>query len=595
MPEPSQVDYRQHLELETPEHVVLDYEIAGVGSRAAAAIADWFLIFLLIIVAAIGFGLLGTAGHLARTWGGVVFVLMFYLLQLGYFALFEGLREGQTPGKRWLGIRTIRETGHGVTFADAAARSLLMPIDLLGMIGIILIAVHPKGRRLGDLVAGTVVVRDQPVQVRAAAASARGPMGADADLGTPRLNDAEFQLVREFVGRAEALPVAVRDRFAAQLMARFAERNPDRPADNYEFIRQLHEDELARRRGRFGGRSGAGIGPRTGSSVAERLIARKSARWGEFQVLAERVTRSGLDSLSAAELPEFAARYREVSADLARARVYRADRVVLAQLERLVAAGHSALYRDERQTWGRIWHFVSRDCPAGVIRSWRYVALSYLVLLVSIGSGFALLRERPSLAQELIPDAMLERAEAGAARIARGEGFVEVSGELRPLTAVEIMMNNIRVSFTCFAAGIVFGIGALFMVGYNGVMLGTIAGHFANVGMSAYLWTFVVGHGVLELSAICFAGAAGLMLGKALIAPGDLSRGDALTIAGRSAMQLVGSAVVLLVIAGTIEGMVSTSAMPAAGRIAISAGSALFLVIYLANGTRETREERRET
>jgi len=585
MPEPTPLDYRQHLELETPEHVVLDYEIAGVGSRAAAAIADWLLIIVLIIIGAFGFGMTATAGSAARTLSGVAFALLVYVLQMGYFALFEGLRDGQTPGKRWLGIRTIRETGHGITFADAMARSLLMPFDLIGMIGILLIAVHPKGRRLGDLVAGTVVVRDQPVQVRAAAPSVRGPAAADSDLGTPRLNDEEFQLVREFVGRAEALPVPVRERFAAQLTARFAERNPERPADNYEFIKQLHEDELARRRGRFGGRSGSSAG----GSVAERLIARKSARWSEFQVLAERVTKSGLDSLSAAELPDFAARYREVSADLARARVYRADHVVLAQLERLVAAGHSALYRSERQTWVRIWQFVSHDCPAGVVQSWRYVTLSYLVLLVSIGGGFALLRERPALAQELIPDSMLERAEAGAARTSHREGFVEVSSESRPLIAITIMMNNIKVAATCFAAGIVFGIGALFMVGYNGLMLGTIAGHFANVGMSAYLWTFVVGHGVLELSAICFAGAAGLMLGRALIAPGDLSRGDALTLAGRSAMRLVGTATVMLVIAGTIEGMVSTSAMPVTGRIAISAGSAVFLLVYLANGARSDR------
>ncbi len=592
MPEPTPVDYRQHLALETPEHVVLDYEIAGVGSRAAAAIADWLLIMVIIIIGAFGFGLAATTGSVARNWSSVAFGLLVYALQMGYFALFEGLRDGQTPGKRWLGIRTIRETGHGITFADAVARSLLMPFDLLGMIGIILVAVHPRGRRLGDLVAGTVVVRDQPVQVRAAAASARGPVSADSDLGTPQLDDVEFQLVREFVGRAEALPEPVRDRFASQLALRFAERNPERPQDDYEFIRQLHEDELARRRGRFGGRSGSSAGRATGGSIAERLIARKNVRWSEFQALAEQVTSSGLDSLSAAELPDFATRYREVSADLARARVYGADRVVLAQLERLVAAGHSALYRSERQTWVRIWQFVSRDCPAGVLQSWRYVAVSYLVLLVSIGAGYALLRERPALAQELIPDSMLERAEAGAARMSRGEGFVDVSSESRPAVAVRIMMNNIKVSATCFAAGIVFGIGALFMVGYNGLMLGTISGHFANIGMSAYLWTFIVGHGVLELSAICFAGAAGLMLGRALIAPGDLSRGDALTLAGRSALRLVGTATVMLVIAGTIEGMVSTSAMPVNGRIAISAGSGVFLLLYLRNGTKGIGDRR---
>lgn len=586
MPNPPTVDYRQHLELETPEHVVLDYEIAGVGSRAAAAIADSAIVLALVIVAIFGFGVVGPVARLARGWSAALLILVIYLIVWGYFALFEGLRDGQTPGKRWLGIRTIRDTGHGITFADAAARSLLLPIDLLGMIGIVMIAIHPRARRLGDLVAGTVVVRDRPVQARSAAVSARGPITEASDLGMPRLDDAEFQLLREFAGRANALPPAVRDRFAAQLAARFAERNPERPASELEFIVQLHEDELARRRGRFGGRAGSGDGKTSGRSVAERLIARKNGRWNEFQAIAERVARYGLDGLSAEELPDFAARYREMAADLARARVYRADPVVLAQLERLVAAGHSALYRDVRQTWPRIWQFISRDCPGAVVQSWRYVGVAYLIFLIPAGAGFALMRERPALAAELIPDSMLERAEAGAARSAKGQGYVLTSSDFRPVIAVQIIGNNVKVGFYCFAAGIFFGLGSLFMVGYNGLMLGTIAGHFANVGMAAYLWTFVIGHGVLEISAICFAGAAGLMLGLAIIAPGDLSRSDALTLAGRLAMRLVGMVVVMLIIAGLIEGFVSTSGMPVAGRAAISAGSAAFLAIYLANGAR---------
>ena len=576
MADPSTFDYRQHLELETPEHVVLDYEIAGVGSRAAAALVDWFILVVLILGVLFSFGLAGRAVGAVGGWSAAVVILLLFAIQFGYFALFEGLREGQTPGKRRLGIRTIRDSGRGITFADAAARSLLLPVDLLGMIGILLIAIHPKGRRLGDLVAGTVVVRDRPVAARAAAASLRGVVDATYDLGTPRLNDAEFQLVREFASRAGALPAVVRERFAAQLTARFADRNPDRPANNFEFIAQLHEDELARRRGRFGGRS-------AGRSVAERLIARKQGRWSEFQAIAERVAKGGLDTLGAQELPDFAARYREVAADLARARTYDADPVVRAQLERLVAAGHSALYRDDRQTWARIWQFIVRDCPAAVVLSWRYVAIAYLVFFVSAGAGFAVLRDRPSLAPELIPDTMLERAEAGAARAASGQGYVTVTG---PTMAAMIVVNNIKVAFLCFAGGVMLGVGALFVLGFNGLQLGISFGHFANVGMSAYLWTFVIGHGVLEISAFCFAAAAGFMLALAIIAPGTLSRSDALTLAGRRAMRLIGAVFVMLIAAGTIEGFVSGSALSLRGRIAVSAGSTVFLVAYLVNGAR---------
>jgi uncharacterized membrane protein SpoIIM required for sporulation len=262
---------------------------------------------------------------------------------------------------------------------------------------------------------------------------------------------------------------------------------------------------------------------------------------------------------------------------------------VLAQLERLVAAGHSALYRNEPQTWQRIWRFISRECPAAVVQSWRYVAIAYLVFLIPAGAGFALLRDRPSLAPELIPDTMLERAEAGAARMAKGEGYVLTPGEDRPVMATSIITNNVGVAFNCFAAGIVLGIGSLFMLGYNGLMLGAISGHFANVGMLGYLWTFVIGHGLLEISAICIAGAAGFLLGRAIIAPGELPRADALTLAGQRAMRLVGTAVVLLLVAGTIEGLISSSGWSVPARLAVSGSSGVFLVLYLMNGGRAAR------
>jgi len=584
MSQAPQVDYRQHLELETPEHVVLDYEIAGVGSRAAAAFADWLIVAALVIVGALGIGTSGISRAAGRGWSVALLILAIYAIITGYFTLYEGLRNGQTPGKRWLGIRTIRDTGHGVTFGEALARNLLLPIDFIGMIGILMIAIHPKGRRLGDLVAGTVVVRDRPVQAQAAAPSLRGAGAGEAELGAPTLSDEEFQLLRGFMARAAALPVPVRDRFAAQLAARFEGRHPGRATDNLELLAQLHEDELVRRRGRFGSRTGA-----SGRSVAERLVARKSTRWSEFQALSERVTAGGLDALAANELADFAARYREIAADLARARTYRADPLVLAQLERLVAAGHGALYRSERQTWLRIWRFISRDCPAGVVQSWRYVAIAYLVFLVPAGAGFALLRARPDLAPELIPDTMLERAEAGVAQGGKGTGYVLASGEMKPVLATSIIANNVTVAFRCFASGVVFGVGSLVMVGYNGLMLGSIAGHFSNVGALSYLMTFVLGHSVLEISAICFAGAAGFLLGLAIIAPGDLKRSDALTLAGRRAMRLIGSTVIMLIVAGTIEGFISTSRLSVTGRAIVGASSAVFLLAYLFIGARAAR------
>jgi uncharacterized membrane protein SpoIIM required for sporulation/uncharacterized RDD family membrane protein YckC len=585
MTEPEPNDYRQHLALETPEHVVLDYEIAGVGSRLLAAVADWLLVVVLVLTLATAFAIFQSKSR----WMLAIAIGLVYGILWGYFTLFEGLWQGQTPGKRWLGIRVIRDTGHGISLSDAAARNLLLPIDALGAIGVILIAVGPRGRRLGDLIAGTVVVRDKPMQA-AVPPVATGP---DAEMpeeaGTPQLSDEEFRLLREFTQRAPTLPPVVQANFARQFAERFRARHPGRTADDLQFLEAVYQSELGRRRGRFGARSSGTIGGGSGRSVAERLVARKSARWRDFQVMAERVTAGGLDALAASELPEFATRYREVAADLARARTYRADASVVGQLERLVAAGHSALYRAERRTWQLIWLFVSRECPGAILASWRYVLLAFLCFMVPAAGGYALLRDRPEMAAELLPDVMLERAEAGAARTQAGKGYVLVPGTDRPVMAASIITNNIKVAFMAFASGALLGVGSLMALAYNGLAIGAASGHFANVGMLGYLWTFIIGHGFLELFAIWVAGAAGFLLGRAIIAPGDLPRKDAMVFAGRTAMRLIGAVMILLLVAGTIEGFISSSGWSVQARAMVSGASVLFLVVYLLNGTRRIR------
>jgi uncharacterized membrane protein SpoIIM required for sporulation/uncharacterized RDD family membrane protein YckC len=577
-------DFRQHLEIETPEHVVLDYEIAGLGSRALAAITDTLILFVWTVVLSVVLALFAPElGPLA----GAVFAVVYFVSLWGYFTFFEGLREGQTPGKRRHGIRVVRDTGHPITFGVAAARNLLRVADFLPppyLLGALFVALHPKGKRLGDIVAGTVVVRDRPVvhPVEPAAPVSTGEVEA---AGVPELSDEEFHFLREYAERAPVLPEEIRARLAARLTERLAQRYPSRPADPQLFLATLYRDELARRRGRFGARSGAGEGRREpGGGVVERMVARKSSRWDEFQALAERASRSGLDSFAAAELPEFAARYREVAADLARARTYRASPPVLARLERLVASGHNALYRDERRTAGQVWRFLIAECPAAIIQTRRALLLAFLAFFLPAVAGYLLLKERPALAEEVLPTVMLERADAGVERQQQGKGYFEAEAEARPFMASAIMTNNLGVAFRCFAGGIFLGVGSLVLLAYNGLAMGALSGHYGNHGLLGYLWTFVVGHGVLELFAIWVAGAAGFLLGRAIIAPGDLTRGDALVLTGRVAMRMIGAVIILLVVAGLIEGFVSASTEPLWYRLVVSGASVVFLAAYLASG-----------
>ncbi|MBA3316942.1 MAG: stage II sporulation protein M [Gemmatimonadales bacterium] len=570
-------DYRQRLQVETPEHVTLDLEIAGVGSRALAALIDMLVlvgsglgVFIVLVIVA-GFGV--TIGSI----GGALLMLGGFAVWTGYFILFEGLRQGQTPGKRRVGIRVVSDTGNAVSLGAAAARNLLRIADFLPppyLIGLVLVALHPRGKRLGDMVAGTVVSRDRPSQM-AAPRRAR-PQASPEPVGLiPELTDAEFRLVAQFEGRQAQLAQPARVRLAAAIARRLADHPAPAGVGDLEHLLELHRRERERREGAVAWR---------GSAAAASFAARKRPRWAEFHQLAERAASHGLDSFASHELPDFAARYREVAADLARARTYGADDATLEHLERLAAAGHNALYRDQRGTWGRVWEVLARECPAAIRQARGYIAVACLAFLLPAAAGFLLMREQPALAADLLPEVMIQRADAGAERMAQGRRYVDVTVEERPLMASGIITNNVRVAIACFAGGIFLGIGSLVLLGFNGLMIGAAAGHFANRGLLAYLLEFILGHGLLELFAIWVAGAAGFLLGRSVVAPGDLSRGDALVLSGRRAVRMVGGAAVLLVVAGLIEGFVSAGAGGVTFRAAASGGSLAFLAAYLLNG-----------
>jgi uncharacterized membrane protein SpoIIM required for sporulation/uncharacterized RDD family membrane protein YckC len=569
-------DYRQRLQVETPEHVVLDLEIAGVGSRSLAALIDLMILvgaavgaFIVLAIAA-GFGF--TIGSI----GGAILLFLAFAVWTGYFIVFEGLRQGQTPGKRLVGIRVVSDTGNAVGLGAAAARNLLRIADFMPppyLIGLLLVALHPRGKRLGDMVAGTVVARDRPFQLMVPKAAAR-PSPAPLAL-IPELTDAEFQVLEQFERRQAQLAPPARLRLAAAIARRLADHPAPAGVGDLEHLLELHRRERDRREGTVV------LG---GSAAASAFAARKRAKWAEFQQLADRAARQGLDSFASHELPDFAARYREVAADLARARTYGVDDATLEHLERLAAAGHNALYRDERGTWRRVWEVLARECPAAIRQARGYVAVASLSFLLPVAAGYQLMRDQPALALDLLPEIMIERADAGAERIAEGRRYADVALEDRPLIASGIITNNVRVAIACFAGGIFLGVGSLALLGYNGLSIGAAAGHFANRGLLAYLLEFILGHGLLELFAIWVAGAAGFLLGRSLVSPGDLGRGEALVLSGRTAVRMVGAAAVLLVVAGLIEGFISAGEGDVTFRAAASAGSLAFLAAYLVNG-----------
>ena len=154
--------------------------------------------------------------------------------------------------------------------------------------------------------------------------------------------------------------------------------------------------------------------------------------------------------------------------------------------------------------------------------------------------------------------------------------------------ASAIATNNIQVTIYTFAFGALFGLGTLFYLAYNAANIASVVALTYRAGFGNDLVTFMVGHGVIELSCIFIAGGAGLLIGSALVMPGDLSRADALKSRGRDAVRLMMGVAVLLVVAGTIEGFISPAPIRPAIKFSIGAVTGLALYSYLLIAGRES-------
>jgi uncharacterized membrane protein SpoIIM required for sporulation/uncharacterized RDD family membrane protein YckC len=585
------LDLRQHHGVETPEHVDVQFELAGVGSRMAAGLLDLLLLILALLALWIG----GTwvveslvSGPGTRGWLSAGIIILTFCFIWGYFTLFEAVNGGRTPGKQALGIRVVMDTGRSLTTPAAVVRNLVRVIDCYLPIpvapALLSMFLHPSNKRPGDMAAGTIVVRDHPTDwsLGATLPVAEETAAEPLEAGPPELAEEEFRLLDRFLGRINDLTPEVQVRITTDLVRRFEPRIPRRTGDLQAYLVAVFADEQRKRRSRFAPRAKAGAAGRI-TIPAERFVQKKRNAWEAFRTTALRMERSGVGALAPGEIPAFAAQYREVAADLARARTYQVDPRVITYLERVVTAGHNALYRARGKDRTPLPHYILRDFPAAVVQSWRYVLLAFLLFSIPAGIGYVMIRERPELGEELMPG-MVARAEAAAENLTEGRGYAETSKEGRPEMAAFIIQNNISISFVAFVGGVTGGLLTAWLLYTNGIMLGLALGLFQNYHAARYLLTFVLGHGILELTAIFISAGAGFRLAKAMIAPGDRTRKDALVLEGRIAARMIGAVVTLLAIAGTIEGLLSASAAAPIWKYGVSAATAVLLVLYFANG-----------
>jgi uncharacterized membrane protein SpoIIM required for sporulation/uncharacterized RDD family membrane protein YckC len=591
----------QLVEVETPEQVVFSYSVAGIGSRAAAAAIDFLII--LASVAALWLALLllvptgiaaGAVGVGAGSWGMAAAILLTFGIAWGYYVLWEGLRDGQTPGKRRLGLRVVQDGGYSVSLAASAVRNLLRIVDIQPFpfygVGIVSAVLSRGGKRLGDIAAGTIVVHERVVP--AAVSSGSGDAGAAPAVA--QLSDEEYGLLDRWVARRAELAPERRQEFAARLWERFRDRFPDeRDSAASPALLRIHERERSAR-----ARGAAARGARGAARERHVIVAQGAERWSDFARTLAGAQRRGLRAMSEAEVEAFVARYREVATDLARLQTASRgrDQDAVFYVSRLVAAGHNLLYRQRRSAAASAWRYLTATVPREIRRSWRLVALAAILLFTPAGTTYVAVLRRPALAYELMPPGMIDRAESARAREARGEGYLP-SDEIGPLPVLAsgIAANNIHVTYTAFAGGILFGLGTVLILVSNGILIGGAVGLFATKEVAHLILAFMAPHGVLELSAICIAAAGGLHLATAILLPGALTRRAALVVRGRRAIRLIAAATLLLLVAGAIEGFISPRVWPLGWKLAVSGATAVLLALFVSLGRDGVDEPREQT
>lgn len=274
-------------------------------------------------------------------------------------------------------------------------------------------------------------------------------------------------------------------------------------------------------------------------------------RWLEARGPVREKERKHADLIELDDL-EFAGRYRRICQHLSIAQRRGYSPVVIDQLEQLMQRGHDVLYRPPAPRWRRVLDFFAADFPRQVRRHRVYMAISALLFFAPLIAMIVLLQYRPELVHSVFGQSEISQFERMYDPASKGHALGRESGTNLQMFGYYIF-NNVSIGFRTFASGLLGGVGSIWVLVMNGVVIGSVAGHLTAIGYGGPFWRFVSGHSGPELTSIVLAGGAGLRIGWALIAPGRLSRRRALVEAGRDGAQLVLGVFALLVFAAFIE------------------------------------------
>ncbi|RFB18834.1 stage II sporulation protein M [Bacillus sp. HNG] len=282
-------------------------------------------------------------------------------------------------------------------------------------------------------------------------------------------------------------------------------------------------------------------------------------------------------SNSSNEINEFHRLYQKCAGHLSYSQTYFPNEEITPYLNGLVSKAHNLLYKDQVSSFQQIRYFFSTKFIGLLLEQWKFVVVAFVLFtLGAVGSFFSVLQD-PLHLFSILPAEIAQGVDPDY--LGSQDGEVDSS-----LMSASIMTNNIQVAILAFASGITFGLLTVYILIYNGIIVGALAGLFWHYGKTYDFWAYIVPHGMIELTAIFIAGGAGLLMGYKLLVPGPYTRGYQLKIQAKRSVQLLLGTIPLFVIAGIIEGFITPATISLEAKYAVAFITVIGLILYILTG-----------
>jgi uncharacterized membrane protein SpoIIM required for sporulation len=304
---------------------------------------------------------------------------------------------------------------------------------------------------------------------------------------------------------------------------------------------------------------------------ATRFRAAHEADWERLQQLVTRMEKRSIRALSDDDILALPLLYRTTLSSLAVARDTSLDRSLILYLEQLSTRAYFQIYGVQTSVWRQLGHFFARGWPEAVQGLWRETLVCVLLTLASAAVAFFLVRGDPSWFFGIIPESLADGRDPSASAEALRRTLYDRHDDMLATFATYLFTHNSQIAIFSFALGFAFAVPTILLILYNGLMLGAFFAVFAAKGLAFNLGGWLAIHGTTELFAINIAGAAGIRIGMAIAFPGRDSRTEAAVRAGRPAALAMAGTVLMLAVAGLLEGIGRQTVVDDFSRYAIGA------------------------